>query len=67
MNKSESITEITKAIIQVMASVKGIEKNLTVGTGGSSYKGVSDKDVKNEIGKAMEKHGALYYTYRCDF
>ena len=49
--------EITKAILAVMRSVKGIDKNLTVGTGNSSYKGVSDKDVKNIIGEAMEKNG----------
>ena len=49
--------EITKAILAVMRSVKGIDKTLTVGTGASSYKGVSDKDVKNIIGEAMEKNG----------
>ncbi len=49
--------EITKAILAVMRSVKGIDKTLTVGTGSSSYKGVSDKDVKNIIGEAMEKNG----------
>jgi hypothetical protein len=57
MEKSESITEITKAIIAVMKEVKGIDKSMTVGTGNNAYKGVSDKDVKNEIGKAMERHG----------
>jgi len=57
MQKSESITNITAAIVAVMKEVKGIEKNMTVGAGNNSYKGVSDKDVKNEIGKAMEKHG----------
>jgi hypothetical protein len=57
MAKSESIIEITKAIIAVMKEVKGIDKSMTVGTGNNAYKGVSDKDVKNEIGKAMEKHG----------
>ncbi len=49
--------EITKAILAVMRSVKGIDKTLTVGSGSSSYKGVSDKDVKNIIGEAMEKNG----------
>jgi len=49
--------ELTKAIIAVMQSVKGIEKNLTVGTGNNTYKGVSDKDVKNVIGKAMSENG----------
>jgi hypothetical protein len=49
--------ELTKAIIAVMQSVKGVEKNLTVGSGNNSYKGVSDKDVKQIIGKAMSENG----------
>jgi hypothetical protein len=57
MNTSNSITEITKAIIAVMKEIKGIDKSMTVGAGNSSYKGVSDKDVKIEIGRAMEKNG----------
>ena len=50
-------SELTKAIIAVMNDVAGIEKSLTVGAGNSSYKGVSDKDVKRIIGNAMAKHG----------
>lgn len=50
-------TEITKAIIEVMKAVKSIDKDMTVGTGNSSYKGVSDKSVKQIIGAAMEKNG----------
>jgi len=53
----ENKANLAKAIIAVMKDVAGIEKSLTVGTGNSSYKGVSDKDVKNIIGKAMAKHG----------
>jgi ERF superfamily len=49
--------EITKAILKVMTEVKGIEKSLTVGTGNNSYKGVSDKDVKLIVGKAMAENG----------
>lgn len=48
---------LTKAIISVMNEVSSIEKSMTVGSGNSSYKGVSDKDVKNIVGKAMAKHG----------
>lgn len=48
---------ISKAIINVMKAVKGIDKSMTVGTGNSSYKGVADKDVKQIIGKAMEENG----------
>ena len=50
-------TELTKAIIAVMKAVKGIEKSMTVGTGSNSFKGVSDKDVKNIIGEAMQNNG----------
>ena len=50
-------SNIAKAIIEVMKAVKGIEKNLTVGAGNASYKGVSDKDVKNIVGKAMQENG----------
>lgn len=53
----ESRIEITKAIINVMKEVKNIEKNLNVGSGQSSYKGVADKDVKLAIGQAMENNG----------
>jgi len=53
----ETKGELAKAIIAVMNDVAGIEKSLTVGSGNSSYKGVSDKDVKRIIGNAMAKHG----------
>jgi hypothetical protein len=59
MEKSATVTEITKAIVAVMKEVVGIDKSMTVGTGSNAYKGVSDKDVKNAIGKSMEKHGLV--------
>jgi hypothetical protein len=49
--------EIAKAIVKVTEKVKGIEKNSTVGTGGSSYKGVNDKDVKTIMREAMAENG----------
>jgi hypothetical protein len=48
---------LAKAIIAVMQEVKGIEKNLTVGGGQNSYKGVADQEVKKVIGEAMARHG----------
>jgi len=48
---------LTKAIIKVMAAVKGIEKNMTIGSGKNSYQGVKDKDVKLAFNEAMTKHG----------
>lgn len=51
--------ELIKAILAVMKEVKGIEKNLNVGDGRMSYKGVADQDVKETVGKAMAKHGLV--------
>ena len=48
---------LTKAIIKVMAAVKGIEKNMTIGSGKNAYTGVKDKDVKLAFNEAMSKHG----------
>jgi len=45
------------SINEVMKEVKNIEKGLTVGSGSSAYKGVSDKDVKQIIGQSMAKNG----------
>jgi len=53
----ETKTEIAKAIIKVMQAVKGIDKSMTVGSGQSAYQGMSDKDVKLAIGKAMQENG----------
>ena len=56
-------TEVTNsatlinAVINVMKEVKNIEKNLNVGEGRSSYKGVADKDVKHQIGESMSRNG----------
>ena len=61
MEKSESIKEIVAAVIKVMSEVKGIEKNLTVGKGMNSYKGVADKDVKQTIGESMQKNGLVIF------
>lgn len=48
---------ISKAILNVMNDVKGIEKSMTVGSGASSYKGVPDKEVKKIVGESMRKNG----------
>lgn len=53
----ETKSNLAKAIIAVMQEVKGIDKNMSVGTGNNSYKGVADQDVKKTIGDAMAKHG----------
>jgi len=51
--------EITKAILQVMDDVKNIEKSMSVGTGSSSYKAVSDSLVRNTIRPSMVKVGLV--------
>jgi hypothetical protein len=56
------MTNLIKAVLAVMDEVKSIDKNLNVGTGGSSYKGVADKDVKQVIGQAMQKNGLIILT-----
>jgi len=61
MEKSESIINLVKATINVMQVVENIEKKLNVGTGGASYKGVADKDVKQIIGNAMAENGLVIY------
>lgn len=54
---TENKSQIAKAILAVMESVKGIDKGMTIGTGGNTYKGIADKDVKIIIGKAMKENG----------
>lgn len=48
---------ITKAILEVMKEIKGIEKDSNVGSGSYAYKGVKDQQVKQIVGKAMQAHG----------
>lgn len=52
---------LVKAVLAVMQDCKGIDKSMTVGTGRSSYKGVSDKDVKLTIGESMRKNGLVIF------
>ena len=49
--------QLTKAILKVMAQVKNIEKNTTVGTGSYAYQGVKDFDVKMAFNEALTKAG----------
>lgn len=58
--------EITKAILQVMEAVKNVEKQMTVGTGQSSYKAVSDSLVRNTIRPEMVKAGLVVIPVSID-
>lgn len=60
------MTNLIKAVLAVMGEVKNIDKNLNVGTGASSYKGVADKDVKQIVGEAMQKHGLVILPQSID-
>lgn len=51
--------QITEAIIAVMDEVTNIEKKMSVGTGNSSYKAVSDSMVRSEIKNSMLKNGLI--------
>ena len=49
--------EISKAIVQVMQDVKGMEKNSKVGSGNYGYNGTKDQDVKEVFNDALSKNG----------
>jgi hypothetical protein len=55
------MNNLIKAVLSVMDEVKGIDKTMNVGTGSSSYKGMSDKEVKKIIGTSMKKHGLVIF------
>lgn len=48
---------ISKAIINVMKSVKGMEKNMKVGSGNYAYQGTKDQDVKEVFNEELAKNG----------
>ncbi len=50
---------ITKAILAVSKEITAIEKSMSVGTGGSSYKAVSDSLVRNTLRPEMIKQGLV--------
>jgi len=53
---------LVRAVLGVMGDVRGIEKTMSVGYGQGSYKGVSDRDVKLAVGRAMQRHGLAIMT-----
>lgn len=50
---------ITEAILAVSKEVTAIEKSMSVGTGSSSYKAVSDSLVRNTLRPEMVKNGLV--------
>lgn len=57
---------ITKAILAVSKEVTAIEKSMSVGTGGSSYKAVSDSLVRNTLRPEMIKQGLVILPISVD-
>lgn len=55
--KTDGLDQLAKAVVEVIREVKGIDKDMTVGSGSYSYKGVSDKEVKSMFNNLMGKHG----------
>lgn len=53
------MSELAKAVIKVMEECTTIEKGMTVGSGGWSYKGVADKDVKLMVSRSMRNNGLI--------
>lgn len=63
---SENKVGLYKKIHAVMCETEGIEKNLTVGFGGNSYKAVGEASVLNEIKPLLKKHGLVLFPIELD-
>lgn len=50
---------LLESIVNVMSEVEYLQKDDTVGTGSSSYKGISDEKVKQALRKSMITHGLI--------
>lgn len=51
--------QLLEAIVNVMSEVEYLQKDDTVGTGASAYKGISDEKVRQSIRKSMIIHGLV--------
>lgn len=56
MTQFPSTPNLAKAVIALIKAVGPIAKNSEIGTGKNAYKGVSDKDVKEVVGKALAEN-----------
>ena len=54
------------AVLAVMEECKNVDKNLDVWTWRSSYKWVSDKDVKVLVGQSMRKHWLVIFPIKIE-
>lgn len=53
------MTNLIEAVIKTMGEIDNVEKNLNVGTGSSSYRGVADKDVRSQMRKVLMNNGLV--------
>jgi len=53
----EDKSKLFTAIVKTSAQIKGVEKNSQVGSGKFGYKGITDRDVKLIVGRAMTDNG----------
>lgn len=58
--------QLIEAIRSVMRDVNYLQKDDTVGTGSSSYKGISDEKVKDNVRKSMIAHGLICVPIKID-
>lgn len=57
---------LIKAVNKVMEACENVDKNLNVGAGAASYKGVADKDVKLMINRAMRANGLAMFPVKIE-
>lgn len=55
--KSTKINELISAVVKTITEIDGVGKNMEIGEGKNKYNGVSDKDVKDKVGKKMAENG----------
>lgn len=60
------MTNLIKAVLKAMSEIENVEKNLEVGTGQSSYKGVADKDVRTQMRKVLIDNGLIILPIEID-
>jgi len=57
---------LIEAVNTVMSQVESVDKSMTIGAGVSTYKGVSDKDVKLLFNRAMRENGLAIFTTKIE-
>lgn len=58
--------QLIEAVLNVMSEVNYLQKDDTVGTGSSSYRGISDEKVRDNVRKSMIVHGLICVPVKID-